>query len=261
MDGLGIGWSTDLAVLTLSGSSVDDRGDHLVVRTPVNPTFHWGNFILVTDPAAADDADRWVRVFAAAFPSAAWVSIGLPRLPDDRRPWTAFELDLEVEDVLVASALPRQTTRPDSVSVRRLTGDDWEQDVALTMAENTRTRDWETDSYRAFARARTETKRAVSDRDTGAYFGAFADGVLVASLGIVRCGKTARYQNVLTDANHRRRGLASHLLGVAARWAASYGCDRWVIITEAANPAARVYQRVGLEPRSTNVQAYRRPST
>ena len=85
--------------------------------------------------------------------------------------------------------------------------------------------------------------------------------MLVASLGIVRCDKAGRYQNVLTDANHRRRGLASHLLGTAARWAASYGCDRWVIVTEAASPARRVYQRVGFEPHSTNAQAYRpRPS-
>ena len=256
MRDLDIGWSTDVAVLTLSGSSVDDRGDHLVVRTPANPTYHWGNCILVTDPAAADDADRWVHVFGATFPSATWVAIGLPRLPNDRRAWAAYELDLEVDQVLVASTLPDQTTRPDAFSIRRLTGDDWEQDIALTIAENRRTGDWETDTYTAFARARTETKRDISARDDGAYFGAFADGLLTASLGIVRCGRTGRYQNVLTDASYRQRGLASHLLGVAARWAASHGCNRWVIITEATNPARRVYQRIGLEPHTTNVQAY-----
>jgi len=255
--GLDIGWSTDLAVLTLSGSSVDDRGDHLVVRTPANPTFHWGNCILVTDPAAADDADRWAQVFGATFPSVTWVAIGLPRLPEDPRAWAAHELELEVDEVLVASTLPQQTPRPDGVSVRRLTGDDWEQDVALAIAENVRTGDYETDGYIVFARARSDARRAISERDTAAFFGAFDDGVLVASLGIVRCDKAGRYQNVLTDARHRRRGLASHLLGVAARWAASYGCDRWVIVTEATNPAKRVYQRVGLEPRSTHVQAYR----
>jgi GNAT superfamily N-acetyltransferase len=256
---LGIGWTTHVAVLTFSGSSVDDHGDHLVVRTPANPTYHWGNCILVTDPTAADDADRWLQVFGAMFPSATWVAIGLPRLPDDRRAWSACELDLEVDEVLVASTLPDQTTRPDGFTVRRLTGDDWEQDVALTIAENERTRDGETDAYTAFARRQTEAKRAISARDDAAYFGAFAHGLLVASLGIVRCGTTGRYQNVLTDASYRQRGLASHLLGVAARWAASHGCDCWVIVTEATNPAGRVYQRIGLEPHSTNVQAYRRP--
>src|SRR5262249_43085006 len=78
-------------------------------------------------------------------------------------------------------------------------------------------------------------------------------------LGVVCCGATARYQNVGTDAQHRRRGLASHLLGVAARWASARGCSRWVIVTEASNPAGRVYRSVGFGPAAPTVQAYRRP--
>jgi hypothetical protein len=54
MRDLPIGWATDIAVLQLTGSTVDDRGDHLVLRTPRNPTFHWGNCLLVTDPAAVE---------------------------------------------------------------------------------------------------------------------------------------------------------------------------------------------------------------
>jgi GNAT superfamily N-acetyltransferase len=76
----------------------------------------------------------------------------------------------------------------------------------------------------------------------------------------VRRGTTVRYQSVGTDDEHRRRRLASHLLGVAARWAADQGCNRWVIVAEATNPAGRVYRSVGLEPDVGNVQAYRKPS-
>jgi GNAT superfamily N-acetyltransferase len=198
-----------------------------------------------------------MQVFGATFPSAAWIAIGLPRLPEVSDAWAPYDVELEVDEVLVASTLPKQTPPPHGVTVRRLTGDDWEQDVALAIADNERTGEYESEGYTVFARARSEARRALSDADAAAYFGAFADGVLVASLGIVRCDNAARYQNVLTDANHRRRGLASHLLGVAARWAASHGCDRWVIVTEATNPARRVYERVGLEPHSTHVQAYR----
>jgi GNAT superfamily N-acetyltransferase len=260
---LGIGWATDLAVLELSGSSVDDRGDHLIVRTPRNPTYNWGNCIFVTDPAAVDDAHRWVRIFTTTFPSATWTAIGLPRLPTDAAAWAAHELELELDEVLVASTLPHQTALPDGYVVRRLAGDDWVEDLALAITENTRTGDSEADAYASFARARSEAQRALSDSNAGAYFGVFADGRVVASLGIVRCGaigryQIGRYQNVLTDANHRGRGLASHLIGVAARWTAAFRCDRWVIITEAGNPAERVYRRLGLEPHSTNVQAYRR---
>ena len=50
------GWLTDIAVLRLSGAHIEDRGDHLVVTSPDNPGYHWGNFLLVTDPQARNDA-------------------------------------------------------------------------------------------------------------------------------------------------------------------------------------------------------------
>jgi GNAT superfamily N-acetyltransferase len=107
-------------------------------------------------------------------------------------------------------------------------------------------------------RASVQTERALSDREVAAFFGAFAaDGELAACLGIVRCDTIARYQSVGTDALHRRRGLASHLLGVAACWAAGHGCDQWVIVTEATNSAGRIYRSVGFEPDTASVQAYR----
>jgi GNAT superfamily N-acetyltransferase len=255
---LELGWATDIAVLELSGSTVEDRGDHLVVRTPLNPTHHWGNCILVTDSDGVDDAQRWLHGFQSAFPFASWIAIGLIHMPGDVAAWVAHDLELELDEVLTTATLPRLTVPPEGYVVRRLVGGDWEQALALTIAQNDRTRRWERASYEPFARARVSANRALCERDIAAYFGAFTDGVLVASLGVVRCGTTARYQDVLTDAFHRRRGLATYLLGVTARWAAQRGCDRWVIVTEATNPAGRVYRNVGFELDSTNVQAYRR---
>jgi GNAT superfamily N-acetyltransferase len=259
MHALPIGWATDIAVLEHSGSTVEDRGDHLLVRTPHNPTFHWGNCLLVTDPDAVDEAQQWVQAFQGAFPSATWVAIGLTRMADDIEAWVGQGLELELDDVLTTATLPRQTALPAGYTVRRLAGDDWEQVMGLGIAENDRTAEYEPRSHERFLRAKTQAQRTLSERDIAAFFGAFADGELVANLGVVQCGMTARYQNVGTDARHRRRGLAAHLLGVAARWAADHGCDRWVIVTEATNPAGRIYRSVGFEPDAANAQAYRRP--
>ena len=256
---LPIGWATDLAVLEHSGSTVEDRGDHFVVRTPSNPNYHWGNCLFVTDPEAVDDAARWTTAFEATFPDAGWVAVGLIRMPDDSDAWIAHNVEVELDDVLATATLPLQTLLPDGYIVRRLVGSDWEQVVGQATAENVRTGESETSGHERFVRARMESQRSLSDREIAAFFGAFAGETLVADLGIVRCGETARYQSVGTDAEHRRRGLASHLLGVAARWAAGHGCDEWVIITEATNPAGRVYRSVGFEPTTPNAQAYRKP--
>jgi len=93
------GWATDLAILEHTGSTVEEHPGHLVVRTPANPDFYWGNFVLVTDPDAVDDADRWVGVFAAAFPQAGWVAIGLPRVPAAVVAWEARGHGLEPTDL------------------------------------------------------------------------------------------------------------------------------------------------------------------
>jgi len=253
------GWATDLAVLRHTGSTIEDRGDHLLVRTPANPDFHWGHCLFVTDADSVDDAGRWLRIFESAFPGAGWVAIGLITMPADESAWLARGLDLEQDDVLTTRIVPRQTPLPQGYAVRRLDGEDWARSVARSVAENSRTLEEEPLSFERFATAQAQARRALSGREVGASFGAFRGEDLVAELGIVRCGKTARYQNVGTDQDHRRRGLASHLLGVAARWAAGRGCDRWVIVTEATNPAGRVYRSVGFEPDVSNAQAYRRP--
>jgi GNAT superfamily N-acetyltransferase len=258
MPELDVAWATDIAILELSGSSVEDRGDHLILRSPENPRHHWGNCVFVRDPGTVDEAERWLAVFRAAFPLADWIAVGLPKMPDDVERWAAGGLLIEPHEVLATPSVPLQTPLAGGYEVRRLEGDDWEQTIRLSSDENRHNKAVDPERYESFARTRAGVTRALCDAhgDVAAYFGAFADGRLAAQLGIVCCGTAARYQQVLTDHSHRRRGLASHLVGVAGRWSAERGCDRWVIVTDAGNPAGSVYRRVGFEPKSTYVQAY-----
>ena len=62
MDELSLGWRTDLIFARFDGEVVD-RGHHLCVRTPGNPTFWWGNFLLFRHAPGAGDLDRWMALF------------------------------------------------------------------------------------------------------------------------------------------------------------------------------------------------------
>jgi GNAT superfamily N-acetyltransferase len=252
------GWHTDLAVLRHGGSSIEDRGDHVVVRTPANPTFHWGNFVLVTDPATTEDAGRWVGTFKRVFPGAGHVALGLPGLPAGDA-YAAAGLEVGTDDVLYATARPEQRPLADGYTARPLTTeDDWEQNVAGALAENERTGEYDRAGHEEFLRRRADQHRALCAADVARFFGAFtADGQLVSDLGIVDCDGLARYQSVGTDAAHRRQGLAGHLIGLAAGWAAERGCTEWVIVTETTNAAGRLYRSVGFEPDAVQVSAYR----
>ena len=84
-----LGFRTDLALLERAGSTIEDCGDHLVVRSPSNPTFYWGNFLLLDHVPAADRVDGWLDRFDAALPGARHRSFGFDA---PRRAWRIWRL-------------------------------------------------------------------------------------------------------------------------------------------------------------------------
>ncbi len=101
------GWASDLEVLAVTGSEVSDRGDHLVVRTPGNPDFRWGNLLVVRDPRPPQRRRPLGATGSRAeLPAAGHRSIGLPAAPDPA-PWTALGLRVESDEVLTAPRPPR----------------------------------------------------------------------------------------------------------------------------------------------------------
>jgi GNAT superfamily N-acetyltransferase len=256
---LPLGWHTDLAVLRLAGSAIEQRDDHLVVRTPANPLHHWGNFVLVTDRHGVDCPEHWLDVFEHEFPDAAHRSIGLVAPPADEAAWTALDLVVEHDDVLATDTCPGSTAVPQGYLVKQIRDDvEWEQSTGLRVAEFAKDDSRET----AYEHTTTEIRRASVEREDMAWFGAFHGDRLVAELGIVDCGEgIARYQAVVTRSDHRRRGLAGHLLGVAARWARDHGAHTWVIVAEDGGDAARLYRARGFDEADRGSRAYRRPAT
>jgi hypothetical protein len=245
---LPLGWHTDLAVLRLEESSVEDRGDHVVVRTPASPLYHWGNFVLVTDAGRVDEAAHWLAVFESELPAVEHRSIGFVAAPRDTEAWAAHGFELDQDDVLAAATRPEATPAPQGYLVRQLADAiEWEQSAGLRIAELA-----QGDAREAeHERQRTESRIAMSDQGHVAWFGAFHGDRLVAELGVVDCGEgVARYQSVVTAAGHRRRGLAGHLLGVAAQWSADRGARRWVIVAEEAPKRAGCTGRVASRPRT-----------
>ena len=109
-----------------------------------------------------DDADRWVTAFRAAFPDADWVAIGLPRMPGTPDSWAAHGLDLELDEVLTTRSLPQGAPLPAGYSVRRLSGADWDQALARTIAANDRSGEQDPTSFDSFARGQVRTRQDLS---------------------------------------------------------------------------------------------------
>jgi len=255
---LPLGWHTDLAVLRLEGSVIDERGDHVLVRSPASPLYYWGNFVLVTDPHRVDDPQHWLDLFEREFPDAAHRAIGLVAAPTDAAAWRALGLELDHDAVLAAERCPEPTSVPQGYLVKQIVDSiEWEQSTGMRIQEFAEGNPREAEHERN----RTESRMALSRQGTVAWFGAFHGDRLAAELGIVDCGEgVARYQSVVTAADHRRRGLAGHLLGVAAQWAAERGARRWVIVAEDGSDASRLYQSRGFAPADSGARAERKPA-
>lgn len=248
---LPLGWRTDLAVLAAGGSEFEDHGDHLVVRTAANPSYHWGNFVLVTDPSRVDEAEHWRAVFASAFPGARHLAVGLPAQPDVGA-WAGTAV--EASDVLIAEGELVARPLPPGYTVHAFATDaDW--------AASTDLNDQHYPGQVEFARLRSAGRARMAAAGALTWFGAFTeDGRLVSELGIAEVDEgTARYQSVLTHVDHRRRGLTGHLLGVAAEHARRGRARSLVIIADADGDAGRLYRSAGFRHAETVWQAYSVP--
>ena len=81
-----LGFRTDVALRVLEGAEVTDRGDYLVVRTLDNPDFWWGNFLLLPRLRGPGQGQDWLARFAAEFPAARHVALGVDTTDDLETP-------------------------------------------------------------------------------------------------------------------------------------------------------------------------------
>jgi len=253
-----LAFRTDVALRVLEGAEVSDRGDYLVVRSPGNPGFWWGNFLLLARVPRPGEAGAWLARFAAEFPGASHVALGVDTAADVPVPpdLAAAGLGIEHATVLTAAQPNPPACSSTTAEIRPLADDaDWRQSVELTI------RCFGGDESE-FLERRAMARQRVTRTGKGAWFGAFADGRLRAQLGLFDAGDgCARYQNVETDPLARRQGLAGTLVWAAARYGREVlGARTFVIVADPAGPAIRLYQSCGFTPRETQLSLERPPS-
>lgn len=244
--------NTDIDVLQRHGAEVDDHGAYRVFRFPACPSFHWGHFIEVTEPGSATDAaelSRWVDTFKRHFPDADWISILLPEQPN-LAACEQLGLDYDPEVELVADTPLEHRALPEGYSVRPLDGDDdWAAWEELRLATSGATEPEALEGWLQFNREQQAWHRRAQREGTLQRFGAFDEhGQLCSSVGIFPLGDRGRFNNVSTAEQHRRQGLASHLLSVADEWCRQQGSRVTAIVADAGSEAERLYRSLGFRP-------------
>lgn len=246
------GWRTDL-ILHRHGSLLTERDDCIVVRTPGNPTFYWGNFLLL--PAAPADAElaHWQARFAQEIgslqPESRHLAFGINAAPAGEAlpAWQAagFErietsvLQLHPGRLQAPPRLARGEVRFAQVDLER----DLEAVVALQCAED---QGFEPAGYATFRRRQMQRYAAMARAGDAAWFGVWCDGVLAADCGLIRDAALGRFQHVSTHPGYRRRGLCSLLVNAVSAW----GFEHWrlaetVMCADPHDVAIGIYETLG----------------
>lgn len=253
-----LAYRTDLFFPRFDGI-IKDRRDYLVVLTPSNPTYYWGNFLLFSRPPQPGDLTHWKALFAQEIgtpPQAGHFTFGW-----DTTDGTTGEIGPFVEEgfhvdedvVLTAEGVCIPPKRNQEAVLKPLI-DDWEWEAALQCANLCREHGHSEGSYIAYLRPKMARYRAMVQAGLGAWFGAFIDEELVAHLGLFVMEGIGRFQSVATHPRFRRRGLCGTLVHYAANYGRThFGAQRLVMVADAHYHAARIYESVGFMPTERRV--------
>ncbi|KNZ33804.1 MAG: hypothetical protein AD742_04815 [Methylibium sp. NZG] len=281
MNELSLGWRTDL-IFPRFDAQVIERPGYVVVRTPHNPTFYWGNFLLYDHAPAEGDAAAWLAAFDAEIasqqPRSNHIAFGI----DAAQPWpvpadmAAAGLALDASTVLTMRAdqlRPPRRTLGAQFSVRAL---DLPAEESLAVEQQVASDEggFEPNGYRVFRRRQMQRYGAMVAAGRGDWFGVFASSPvgtsaadagsaqLVADCGLFVDGRgLGRFQYVSTHPAWRRRGLCTALIHAACRHGFdTLGLHTLVILADPADVAIGLYESLGFQRGETTWHLERRPA-
>lgn len=252
-----LGRETDLIFARFAGDVID-KGDYTLVQTKNNPGYHWGNFIIFSQAPKENSLHQWKSLFDREFNYYkephhyvfTWDTEKDESGKYDDFIEDGFEFDRAV--VLTSSKLnPPKFFNQDIIIKRIETEIEWNSVLELQVlcADEKYVNEY----YLDFKKAQMRNYQKMVKAEMGHWYGAFLDNKLVGDLGIFHNGEIARYQNVGTHPDFRKKGICGSLVYQAGLIAQKdYKINSLVMEADPEYHAARIYESVGFKPTETN---------
>lgn len=274
LQNLSLGWQTDLIFARFDGIVIE-RPDCVVVRTPGNPLYYWGNCLILPRPPRDAELAHWLARFEQevgrhlpdAGPGAGHVAIGFdatgPHEPLASWQAAGFEIFASAQLAAAPAELraasralapefrfaPLDLSRPEQRAAA----------VDLQCAGNDM--GFEPAGYREYRERQMQRYAAMQAAGLGRWFGIWRGGQLLADCGLFRDGALGRFQYVGTHPDWRRRGLCTALIAGASRFGVEQmGLGRLVMCADPDDVAIGIYESLGYRREGLYWGAQRRPA-
>jgi|EndMetStandDraft_4_1072995.scaffolds.fasta_scaffold02607_7 RimJ/RimL family protein N-acetyltransferase len=280
-DRLSLGWRSEL-IFPRFDAQVIERPDYLLIRTPQNPTFWWGNFLLFDRAPRAGDAATWTAAFEREIvqhqSESRHLAFGVDAAGPIEVPADFAALGLTAMQGAVLTLAPQQLKPP-----RKAIGDGWrirplrlpdEGALAAKLQVAADIDGHEPGGYLVFRERQMLRYGSFERAGLGHWFGVFAppgadgndtgEALLVADCGLFRDGfgpgAIGRFQFVSTHPAWRRRGLCSALIHAVCRHGFEVmGLSSLVIIADPGYVAIGLYEALGFQRAADTWGMERRP--
>ena len=241
---------TDLHLIRLHGV-VDEEDGVISARTPTNPTYRWGNFLLLPAPPQASDLEHLVRRATAKLKDQPESLHAMIRWDGDsicpELESHASRLGLQNDPGMAMRATRMEPIRTPGVTIRQINFDnDWPDIECLNRTCDPLEMQGESD-YVLFKKRLRDSWRVWAEESTVSWWGGFMEGRLVGQLGLVCCPNgLGRLQSVETHPDFRRRGVCTTLVAHVVHHALQgEDCNEVVLGIEPKSDASRIYHKLG----------------
>lgn len=238
---------TDLFLTAAGGGDVTEREGYARIRTPDNPGFFHGNYLLL--PGPPDDLAGWMECAArelAGSPGGRHTCLRWDGPALSPAAVVAARAAGFVDDSGISMAAADLAVVTSDLHIRPL---DMVTERAAITALNRSCDLSELDGdphYVAFKEGRRRAWWRWAEAGVAVWWGAFEGECLIAQCGLVRCPEgRGRFQSVETHPDHRRRGACSALISAAGRSALEDGCVSLHLAADGDGPARALYRRLG----------------
>jgi len=244
-----LAFQTDLYFHRFNGNVVE-YDNFLVVQTPTNPKFFWGNLLYFKNPPQMTSLLEWRGIFIEKFNSLdvehmtfAWDSLSGEEGESSQFIADGFNLEKSIVMVNDQILIPKKINS--NLEIRAIVSEqDWQMVIDNHVA--IRAQHFKEEAYRKFTIKKIANYRLMIAQNLGMWMGAFLGEILIGDLGFFHQNGLGRFQTVGTHPDYRRMGACSTLMYQTLLLARDYlNVSKFVIVADPDYFACEIYQSVG----------------